>query len=106
MSIHIQTTCPHCQHILNVRSEYLGKKVRCKFCGRSFVVQEDAEVPAPPDHAGDVESSREGQFVNGGQDEVARHLEPAPAELVSSGPAPAQRERIVPQEDETWSLPP
>ena len=33
--------CPHCRHELSVRTEYLGHRVRCRYCDAVFLVQLD-----------------------------------------------------------------
>ena len=44
-------TCPQCQRLLRVRTEYAGKRIACKHCSHAFV----AGVPA---EAGQVGSAR------------------------------------------------
>jgi len=42
--------CPCCGHPLSVRAEYLGRRVTCRFCRSSFVVQGDVtDAPATGD---------------------------------------------------------
>ena len=38
MYTHFETSCPHCEHPLKVRLEYVGKKVACKHCGQAFKI--------------------------------------------------------------------
>jgi serine/threonine-protein kinase len=47
--------CPHCRHPLQVRVEYLGRRVNCRFCHSSFRVQTvfgegsgSGEIPVVP----------------------------------------------------------
>ncbi len=39
MEPHIEMHCPHCRHPVRVRVEYLGRRVRCRFCQEAFRVQ-------------------------------------------------------------------
>lgn len=43
----IQTSCPHCQRGYTLADNTVGKKVRCKGCGETFTVQDDAVAEAP-----------------------------------------------------------
>ena len=46
MYTHFETYCPHCEHPLKVRLEYVGKKVACKHCEKTF------RIPPPPGDPG------------------------------------------------------
>src|SRR5262249_23619981 len=40
--------CPHCQHVLHVRTEYLGQKLVCKYCQKKFRTLPEATASAMP----------------------------------------------------------
>src|SRR4051794_32806863 len=46
--------CPGCEHPLKVRTEYLGRKVTCKHCGKIFTAQAPPEGGALAE-LGDIE---------------------------------------------------
>src|SRR4051794_35359938 len=41
----IQTSCPACQHSYRLPETQLGKRVRCKGCGDTFIVKAEDDVP-------------------------------------------------------------
>ena len=41
----VEITCPECEEPLKVSSEHIGKKVKCKHCGHSFVVKDPGAKP-------------------------------------------------------------
>jgi hypothetical protein len=47
MASSITITCPECEKQLKASSEVLGKKIRCKACGATFVGRATKEPPAP-----------------------------------------------------------
>jgi chromosome segregation ATPase len=52
MTPYIQFPCPNCQHKLRVKSEYLGRNLRCKYCAHEFPSPEPSNgiVEASPGH--------------------------------------------------------
>src|SRR3954454_23403484 len=46
MASSITVTCPECDKQLKASSEVLGKKIRCKACGATFVGRAAKEAPA------------------------------------------------------------
>src|SRR5215475_1411024 len=46
---YIDLSCPNCQRLLRVRTEYAGKRIACKHCSHAFVagVPADAGPPQP-----------------------------------------------------------
>jgi chromosome segregation ATPase len=48
---HIDLSCPNCQRLLRVRTEYDGKRIACKYCTHAFVAAVTADAgqvaPAP-----------------------------------------------------------
>ncbi len=48
MNQYLDMPCPQCRHELRVRAEYVGRRVRCKYCEHAWVVPlEDSESGAP-----------------------------------------------------------
>ena len=47
MASSITITCPECEKSLKASSEVLGKKIRCKACGATFVGRAATDAPAP-----------------------------------------------------------
>jgi len=43
--------CPICGRRLNIRIEYLGRRLVCRHCGGQFVAQDPANAPAPDSEA-------------------------------------------------------
>src|SRR5262245_13372755 len=41
---HFETPCPHCQHPLRVRVEYIDHWVTCKYCERRFKPQRSSDA--------------------------------------------------------------
>ena len=51
MSQVVQAKCPHCQNVLRVPAEWLGKTMRCKYCQNTFAAAgkvSAAALPAKP----------------------------------------------------------
>jgi exonuclease SbcC len=51
VSERVDIQCPHCQHVLHVRTEYLGQKLVCKYCEKKFRTLPEAapgKTPAAP----------------------------------------------------------
>lgn len=40
----MKTQCPHCQAYFNIKPDYVGKRTKCKNCGRGFLIAEAAEI--------------------------------------------------------------
>src|SRR5262245_31701858 len=58
VNTYIEFSCPGCHHALRVRTEYLGKRISCKYCSHVFQavattgdVQPTAAGPAAPPQA-------------------------------------------------------
>src|SRR3954447_19486659 len=47
MASSITVTCPECEKQLKASSEVLGKKIRCKACGATFVGRASKDAAAP-----------------------------------------------------------
>ncbi|HEV3119441.1 MAG TPA: hypothetical protein VGY58_20460, partial [Gemmataceae bacterium] len=67
---YIESACPSCHRPVRIRTEYLGKRIACKYCNHTFV-PEAGTLPPPP---------------------VAMQAPP--------GPDPATRQRIATLEEE------
>jgi chromosome segregation ATPase len=79
---YLELTCPSCQHGLQVRTEYLGKRVRCKYCHQAFRVRAPAAPPAPAAQAearGQQTAQLEEELQGVRADLVARAAEHAAA---------------------------
>src|SRR4051794_3103575 len=46
---YVKLACPNCKQPLRIRTEYLGQRLACKHCKRTFLpVAVDGAVPAAP----------------------------------------------------------
>jgi hypothetical protein len=46
MPDYIASVCPHCQHSLRIRTEYVGRKIICKYCNQSFLAADSGQREA------------------------------------------------------------
>jgi ribosomal protein S27E len=57
---YVEFPCPNCEHRLRVKYEYLGGKLRCKYCGHEFV-SPSADEDVPWTSSGQRETEADGQ---------------------------------------------
>lgn len=65
------TACPHCSARYRVNEEKLGKRARCKKCGKAFVMTEPKEGPESADSGRSVAPATEAE-VRAAEDDVPR----------------------------------
>src|SRR5262249_9040388 len=54
---YIDSACPRCQHAIRIRTEYVGRRLACKYCNHSFVAEATAQASQSA-VATDLESAR------------------------------------------------
>jgi hypothetical protein len=81
----VQTKCPECARALSVADELVGKKVRCKGCGASFVIR-------------DPKSAKSAAPAKGPAKAPAKSPAKAPATATRAGKPPPRR--VVDEDDD------